>query len=73
MKQTKEQLLAEYKDVKEWCLMDERAMWNPDDSVVLSAFEGSWKEALEDAEDFAPCVIVPIRNNESVDFIHFAA
>lgn len=73
MKLTKEDLLSEYKDVDDWMLMDERAIVNPDDATILSAFSGSWEVALEDAEDFAPCVIVPCRNRKALDFIHFAA
>ena len=51
--------------------MDERAIASPDDASILSAFEGSAHDAIEEAEDFAPCVVCPSDGEKALDFIRF--
>ena len=64
-------LREEHSKIKEWLIMDERAIANPDDASVLSAFEGNVREAIEEARDFAPCVVCPSDGKKVLDFIHF--
>jgi|GEM_PF-5863705 len=40
-----------------YVVYDERAMQDPDEASVYVAGAESLKEALDDAEDFKPCVI----------------